>query len=64
MQMDTQDQDLVTHDQDLDDSVKRYKAHLVSKGFTEEYGIDYEKIFVLVTELITIRTFIVVVAEK
>lgn len=34
-----------------DGSVQRHKARLVAKGFTQTYGIDYSKIFVLVAKL-------------
>ena len=28
-----------------DDTIDHYKAHLVSRGFTQEYVIDYEETF-------------------
>ena len=42
----------------VDGSVERYKTCLVTKGFTQEYGIDYEETFALVTCLTSIRCFI------
>lgn len=38
-----------------DGSVSTYKACLVAKGFTQEYGIDYMEIFALVAKLNTVR---------
>ena len=46
-----------------DGTVDRYKARLVVKGFTQEYGIDYEETFSLVARLSSIRTLIAVSAS-
>ena len=37
-----------------DGSVERYKAHLVGKGFTQSYGIDYQETFAPIAKLNTI----------
>ena len=48
-----------------DGSIERYKAHLVAKGFTQEYGIDYEETFALVTRISFVHApLAVVVANK
>ena len=48
-----------------DKSIEHYKAHLVVKGFTHEYGIDYEETFAPVIRISSIRTLLaVVVASK
>uniref|UniRef100_A0A2N9IUJ7 Reverse transcriptase Ty1/copia-type domain-containing protein n=1 Tax=Fagus sylvatica TaxID=28930 RepID=A0A2N9IUJ7_FAGSY len=43
-----------------DGTVDRYKACLVAKGFTQEYGIDYEETFAPVARLSSVRTLIAV----
>ena len=43
----------------FDGSLQRYnKAHLVAKGFTHTYGIDYSKTFFLIAKLNTIRVLL------
>ena len=44
----------------LDGTIDRYKARLVARGFTQEYGIDYEETFAHVARLSSVRTLIVV----
>jgi hypothetical protein len=43
-----------------DGSIQLYKAHLVAKGFNQEYGIDYEGTFELVAWLTSIWSLLVV----
>ena len=43
-----------------DGSIEHYKAHLVAKGFTQEYVIDYEETFTLVARISSVRALLVV----
>ena len=43
-----------------DGTVDRYKARLVTRGFTQEYEIDYEETFAPVARLSSIRTLIAI----
>ena len=46
----------------VDEFVERYKPHLVSKGFTQEYGVDYEKTFAPIAHVTSVRYLIAVAA--
>ena len=48
----------------LDGTVDRYKTRLVAKGFTREFGIDYEDTFAPVARLSFVRTLIAVSAAR
>jgi len=47
-----------------DGSIKQYKVRLVAKGYSQQYGIDYEETFVHVAKMTTIRTLIVVASIR
>ena len=45
-------------------SIKRYKTRLVAKGFTQEYGIDYEETFAPVACISSVHALLVVAAAS
>nr|GEY59656.1 hypothetical protein [Tanacetum cinerariifolium] len=47
---------------DMDGVVHTYKAHLIAKGFTQTYGVDYEETFSSIAYIRAIRILISIVA--
>ena len=47
-----------------DGTVDCYKARLVARGFTQEYGIDHEETFDQVARLSSVRTLIAISASR
>ena len=45
-------------------SIKRYKAHLVAKDFTQEYEIDYEETFAPVARISSVHALLAVAAAS
>ncbi|KAK3002997.1 hypothetical protein RJ639_019416 [Escallonia herrerae] len=41
-----------------DGTIDRFKARLVSHGFSQNYGLDYEETFSLVAKMVTVRSII------
>nr|GEV50633.1 hypothetical protein [Tanacetum cinerariifolium] len=47
---------------EMDGNVHTFKAHLVSKGFTQTYGVDYRETFSPITEIRAIRILLSIAA--
>ena len=47
-----------------DGSIECYKARLVAKRFTQEYGIDYEETFTPIARISSVRALLAVAAPS
>ena len=47
-----------------DGSIEHYKAHLVAKGFTQEYEIDYEETFAPIARISSAHALLAIAAAS
>ncbi|KAI0992649.1 hypothetical protein K3495_g15536, partial [Podosphaera aphanis] len=48
----------------LDGTFDRFKARLVARGFTQQYGVDYTETFAPTVQMATMRAFLSIVAAE
>jgi len=48
----------------IDGSMNRYKARLVTKGYAQTYGIDYEETYNPIAKMTTVRVIIAMATTK
>lgn len=44
--------------------IEKYKAHLVAKGYVQEYGIDYFDVFAPVVRIDNVRMILALAAQR